>query len=96
MQQPMQVIPPSQFLLAWHHAMTIGAIIAFTLGILLFLIYNLKASLIKDFKEKYDFMNANEIKWYKWVFFAFGIGVALLINLYGKGKVTDMGAWFFV
>lgn len=96
MQQSMQVIPPSQFLIAWHHAMIIGAIIAFTIGILLFLIYNLRVSLIKDIKERYDFLNANEIRWYKWVFLLFGIGIALLINLYGKGKVTDMGAWFFV
>lgn len=92
----MQDIPANQFLIGWHNAMIFGAIIAFTAGILLFLVYKLKASMIKDFKEKYDFVNASEIKWLKWVFFLFGIGIALIINLYGRGKVTDMGAWFFV
>lgn len=92
----MEEVLVSPFLNAWHDAMVILAIVMFTIGVIIFLIYELKVSLIKDYKEKHDFINANEIKWFKWVLYAFGAGFAMVINLYGAGKVTDMGVWFFV
>lgn len=84
------------FLNTWHDTMLILAIVMFAAGIIMYLVYKLKVSLIKDYKEKHDFINTNEIKWYKWVFYSFGIGVAMIVNLYGAGKITEMGVWFFV
>ncbi|MEZ4972542.1 MAG: hypothetical protein R2820_04495 [Cyclobacteriaceae bacterium] len=92
----MQEAPSSPFLDAWHDSMIVLSIVMFAAGIIVYLVYKMRVSLIKDFKEKHDFINANEIKWYKVVFYIFGLGVAMLINLYGAGKVTDMGVWFFV
>jgi hypothetical protein len=89
-------IPESPFLTAWHSAMVIAAVICFATGILLFLIYKLRLSSVTDYHDKYDFINTNEIKWYKYVYFAFGLGVAMIVNLYGAGKVHDVGVWFFV
>jgi len=91
----MQEITESPFLATWHTVMLIGAIIFFTLGIVLYLIYTLRASAVKNYHDKYDFINTNEIKWYKYVFYSFGIGVAMLINTYAAGKVPDVGVWFF-
>ncbi len=86
----------SPFLDAWHQAMLYGAAAMGATGIVIYLVYHLRLSSIKDFKEKHDFINTNEIKWYKWIFYAFGIGVAMLVNRYAAGKVNDVGVWFFV
>lgn len=92
----MEEIPISPFLDTWNNLMVVLAILMFAAGVLVYLIYKFKASVIKDPKEKYDFVNANEIKWYKWVYYCFGLGVAMFINLYGADKVKEMGVWFFV
>ncbi len=92
----MEEVLVSPFLNAWHGAMVILAIVMFTIGVIIFLVYELKVSLIKEYKEKHDFINASEIKWFKWVLYSFGAGFAMIINLYGAGKVTDIGVWFFV
>src|SRR4051812_4622275 len=90
------VTPTSPFLDAWHDAMIIAAIVMFLASILAFIIYKIQVSSISDFKLKHDFINQNEIKRLKWVFYLAGAGVAMLINLYGAGKIIDMGMWFFV
>jgi len=90
------VTPTSPFLDAWHDAMIIAAIVMFLASILAFIIYKIQVSAISDFKLKHDFINQNEIKRLKWVFYLAGAGVAMLINLYGAGKIIDMGMWFFV
>lgn len=92
----MEDIPQSPFLEAWHNTMIILAIIMFTLGIIVYLSYKLRVSLIADYKKKHDFINTQEIKWLKIVLYIFGLGFAMLINLYGAGKVLEMGVWFFV
>jgi hypothetical protein len=90
----MDEIQESAFLTLWHSGITIAAIFFITSGILIYLVYNLRVSMITDYKEKYDFINLNEIKWYKWVFFSIGLGLGLLINLYSAGK--EVGTWFYV
>ena len=92
----MQDIPESPFLEAWHNTMIILAIVMFTAGILIYLYYKLRVSLLSDYKEKHDFINTQEIKWYKIVLYTFGLGFAMVVNLYGAGKVLEMGVWFFV
>jgi hypothetical protein len=84
------------FVEAWHTIMLIGAISLIAIGIVIFLIYQFKVALVKSLKDKYDFVNANEIKWYKWVFIFFGIAAALAINLYGKDEIGGPGVSFFV
>ncbi len=84
------------FLDAWHRNMTTGAAIAFSIGVIIYLIHHLRVSLISDFKKKYDFINTNEIKWFKYCFYAFGLCAAFLINTYGKDKFEQFGVWFYV
>lgn len=89
-------IPESPFLTAWHNAMIIAAIICFAAGLVIYLIHTMRVSSISNYHTKYDYINTNEIKWFKYVFYCFGLGVAMIINLYGAGKVHDLGVWFYV
>lgn len=86
----------SPFLDAWHQMMLFGSILAFATGVVIYFIHQIRVASIADFHGKYNYINANEIKWYKWVFYAFGVGVAMLINQYGADDLHDMGIWFFV
>lgn len=76
--------------------MIVLAIVMFAIGILIYLVYKFRLSLVTDYKAKHDFINTKEIKWYKAMLYAFGLGVAMIVNMYGAGKVTEMGVWFFV
>ncbi len=84
------------FLETWNLVMMIGGSVAIVLGILYYFLYFFRASIIPDFKAKYDFINTQEIKWFKRVFLLIGIGVACFINTYATKTITDMGTWFFV
>lgn len=87
---------PSTFLVFWHNAMIAGAAIMALSGIAIYIIHKVKISAIKDFKDKYDYINQKEIKNYKLMFLCFGLAAAMVINLYGMGKLTEMGVWFLV
>lgn len=91
----MDYIEASPFLVAWHQAMIIGAIIMIAGGIVLYLVYNLRLSSVRDPHAKYDFINTREIANYKLVFYCFGIAAALIINRYGMEKLKDVEVWFF-
>ncbi len=86
------------FLETWYNAMIICGIISLAVGLLIYLVHNLRVSLIKDFKSKYDFINSHEVKWYKWAFIAISVGIGFFINLYGanEGSLNKVGVWFFV
>ncbi len=88
----------SPFLKVFYTVIVIGAIIAFASGVLIYLIHNLKVSLIKEYKAKYDYINSHEVLWYKWMVYCFGAAVGLLINLYGSTDrvLGEVGVWFFV
>jgi hypothetical protein len=84
------------FLEGWHSAMVIGAIIMMLVGIGMYIFHNIRVASIRDYKNKYDFINQNEIKVFKLIFLCFGLSAMLAINLYGMGKVHVMGLWFFI
>ena len=87
---------PIPFLVTWNEVMIIGVMATIAIGILVYLIYKLRVSFFKEPKEKYDFINTNEIRWFKRVYFFFGLAAACAVNLYGMDKFTTMGLWFFV
>lgn len=91
-----QKATPIPFLITWNQVMIVGTIAMGALAIIIYLIYKLRVSLLKDPKEKYDYMNLNEIRWFKRVFFFIGIAAACAVNLYGMEKFTTLGLWFFV
>ncbi|MBX2916748.1 MAG: hypothetical protein KF856_15875 [Cyclobacteriaceae bacterium] len=76
--------------------MLVAAIALLIGALLIFLIYQLKVSLVRTYKEKHDFINAYEIKWLKWVAILVGLAAACAINLYGKDEIGGPGVSFFV
>jgi hypothetical protein len=84
------------FLEIWNEVMTIGTFGMVAVGLFIYLLYKLRVSLLKDPKEKYDFINLNEIRSFKRVYFFFGLSAACAVNLYGMDKFTTLGLWFFV
>src|SRR6266705_1258931 len=91
-----QKATPIPFLVTWNEVMTIGTIGMVAAGILVYLVYKLRLSFFKEPKQRYDFINLNEIRWFKRVYFFFGLAAACAVNLYGMDKFTTLGLWFFV
>ena len=91
-----QPTSPTPFLLLFDNIIFICAFISGALVFLVYSYYKMRVSFIHDPKEKYDFINAHEISWFKRVFFFIGLTLALLINLYGSEKILTVGLLFFV
>jgi hypothetical protein len=92
----MENFQASPFLVAWHNAMFIGAILLFAFGVLFYIGHLIKISTIDSYKDKYDYISRREIKNLELIFIFFAIGAAMLINRYGMDKIEEMGVWFFV
>lgn len=86
----------SEFLTTWYTVVFMGAIVLVALAIIVYLFYKMRVTSITDPKLKHDFINRNEIKWYKWSYFLLGGAIAFAINLYGEEKYPQMGMWFLV
>jgi len=86
------------FLEVWYNAMIVCGIISFAVAFIIYLVHNIRVSLLKEFKDKYDYLVKNEIRWYRWSFIAVAVGIGFLINLYGRneGGLNKIGVWFFV
>ncbi len=84
------------FLQTWTQAMIIGAFVMLLAGVALYIIHHVRVASIRDYKTRYDYISAREIKHYRIVFLCFGLAVMMAINLYGMGEDLDMGLWFFI
>jgi hypothetical protein len=91
----MDVQDSTPFLIVWHQAMIVGAILMAAAGIIIYISHQLRLSMVKEYHAKYDFINTKEIATYKLIFYCFGVAVALLINLYGMDKLRSVEVWFF-
>jgi len=92
----MEQTGPLTFLDYWHYSMMAGAALMVVLAVAIYLIHHLRITATSGYKAKYDYINTHEIKNYKRVFLCFGIAAMLIINLYGMGKLVNIGVWFFV
>ncbi len=86
----------SPFLKVWYSSMIIGSIIMVAIAIVIYLVYKMRVSLITDLKEKHEYINSNEVRWYKWFYFALGTSAAFAVNLYGQDNNGGIGIWFIV
>jgi hypothetical protein len=76
--------------------MIIAAIVMFVAGLLVFIFHHIRLASIQDYKAKYDYINLKEVKNLRLMFILFGLSAMMVINLYGMGKISVMGVWFFV
>lgn len=86
-----------QFLGAWSTYMFYGILSSIGLGILIFLYYELRVLKIRDYKEKYDFVNHYEIRYFWYAIVAMIISAGFAINTLGDDLILESGnRWFFV
>lgn len=92
----MEEVVSNPFLQTWTQAMIIGAFVMLLAGVAIYIIHHIKVASIREYKAKYDYISAKEIKHYRFVFLCFGLAAMMAINLYGMGQDLDMGLWFFI
>jgi len=85
------------FLGAWNQNMYYGAVALVVIGVLIFLYHEFKILQIKDYKERYDYVNLHEIKYFLYAVTACVIAGAFLINTVGNDLILEYGQrWFYV
>ncbi len=84
------------FLQSWNSYMIYICFALIGIGVLIFLYYIVKASQVKDLKDKYDYINLNEIKYFWNTIMCFIIAGAFYANTLATGKVAESGLIFFV
>jgi hypothetical protein len=92
----MNSIKDDSILGLWYTAMAIGAILMVAIAIIIYLVYKMRVSMVSDLKERHDFVNRNEVKWYKWFYYLIGVAAAFGVNLYGQDNNAGIGVWFIV
>ena len=82
---------------AWDQYMYFGVLACIAIGTLLLIFYELKVLRIRDYKEKYDYVNLHEIKYFWYAIISFLIAGAFGINTIASKVILQSGTkWFFV
>ena len=86
------------FLSHWDHYMILGTYAFGALGVLILIYHEIRVMMIRDYKEKYDYVNLHEIKYFWYAVFSFIIAGGLYANTVGTGSITESGSmlWFWV
>lgn len=87
----------STFFSAWDQYMYIGAAACVVLGVLILLYHEFKVLQLRDYKEKYDYVNLHEIRYFWYAVIAFIGAAALYANTIATDKIVNEGTrWFYV
>ncbi len=85
------------FLGPWDQYMFIGAGVCVGIGVLILLYHEFRVLQIKDLKEKYDYVNQNQIKYIWNAVIAFIAAGAIYANSIATEKIINEGMrWFYV
>jgi hypothetical protein len=85
------------FAKTWDEYMYIAMVATFVIGIAILLYHEYRVLLIKDYKEKYDYVNLHEIRYFWYAVIAFIFTAAFYANSVGTAKITISGMlWFYV
>ena len=81
----------------WDDYMTLGGIVFIVIAIIVFLYHELRIMMIKDYKEKYDYVNAHEIQYFWYTFLALILASTFFGNTILTEKIIHRGMlWFYV
>ena len=81
----------------WDYSMRLGAAISVGLAIVIFLLYEVRVSSIKDLKKKYDFVSSNEIRFFWYSVVAVIVAMAFFINSIATDTISASSMlWFYV
>lgn len=89
--------PYTSFFNSWDYFMALGAYVLMGLGVLIFLYHQIRIISIKDYKEKYDYVNLYEVRFFWYCILAIILGGAFLVNSIATEMIISGGTlWFFV
>jgi len=81
----------------WNRYMEMGAAAWVVLAILIFLYHEFKVMQIKDYKEKYDYVNLNEVRFFWYSVLCIVVAAAFFANTLATEKILSHGIlWFYV
>lgn len=87
----------SPFVVSWDHYMDLGAMACVAISILVFLYHEFRVLQIKDYKEKYDYVNLHEVRFFWYTAFALIVAFAFFANgVYTERVMTKGMLWFYV
>lgn len=85
------------FLDSWDQYMYAGAALFVVLGVLILLYHEFKVFQIKDYKEKYDYVNLHEIRYFWYSVMAFILAAGFYANTIGTRAIqVESIRWFYV
>jgi hypothetical protein len=88
---------PYEFLNAWNAYMLQGTVACIGIGFLILLYHEFRIFIIKDLKEKYDYVNLHEIRYFWYAVIAFIAAGFLFFNTLFTEMIHDKGmTWFYV
>ncbi|MDL5049271.1 hypothetical protein QQ054_24970 [Oscillatoria amoena NRMC-F 0135] len=88
---------PYEFLNAWNAYMLQGTVACIGIGFLILLYHEVRIFMIKDPKEKYDYVNLHEIRYFWFMVIAFIAAGFLFFNTLFTEMIHDHGmTWFYV
>jgi hypothetical protein len=88
---------PHEFLDSWSGYMYLGAVIFISIGFLILAYHEIRILAIKDLKEKYDYVNLHEVKYFWYAVIAFVIAAFLFLNTLASDWIHRSGMrWFYV
>jgi hypothetical protein len=85
-----------KFLNIWNNAMVIGAIVLIISSVLVLIYHRIRISSFKDLKEKYDYLNENDIKMQMTSIWLFAGAVLFVLNTSYKKTMEVHYVWFLV
>ncbi|HEY9005251.1 hypothetical protein [Ohtaekwangia sp.] len=87
----------STFMAAWDQYMYIGGGVCVAIGVLILLYHEFKVFQVKDYKEKYDYVNLYEIRYFWYAVMAFILAGTFLANTIASHAIeTNSMRWFYV
>ncbi|MCK6616724.1 MAG: hypothetical protein L6Q51_03695 [Cyclobacteriaceae bacterium] len=88
---------PYEFLNAWNTYMLQGTVAFIAIGFLILLYHEFRIFMIKDLKEKYDYVNLHEIRYFWYAVIAFIAAGFLFFNTLFTEMIHEKGmTWFYV
>jgi hypothetical protein len=87
----------STFFTMWDRYMYAGASTCVALGIIVLVYHEFKVYQIKDYKEKYDYVNLNEIRYFWYAVMAFTLAGTFFANTIASRAIeANSMRWFYV
>jgi hypothetical protein len=89
--------PNHEFLISWDYYMIRGCFALVGVGVLILLYHEFRVLQIKNYKEKYDYVNLHEIRYFWYAVMAFIFAAALFSNSVYTERITSTarGMLFF-